>query len=260
MKQRLIVRQGNIYTDEAGQYLWREGDEQINDELLRDVMEARYQLADTDIELLIPATDDVPGLQAGNLRSLLSLSAQDEYAYALLSRASQLSIWHDQHRYCGRCGTETLVHHQDLAKVCPACDLAQYPRISPCIIVLVMRGDECLLANGANFPPGRFSTLAGFIEAGESAEQAVAREIREEVGIEVSNIRFFSSQSWPFPHALMLGFFADHLAGELKPDGVEILDARWFRRDAMPDMPPSFSISRQLIDHYLAMPDATSSG
>lgn len=186
------------------------------------------------------------------LRGLLARSV-DEVEYARLARASQLATWHDQHRFCGRCGGTLQVHPQDMARQCPVCSLVQYPRVSPCIIVLVTRGDRCLLAHSARFPPGRYSTLAGFIEAGETAEAALKREVHEEVGIKVHNIRFFASQSWPFPHQLMLGFFADHLSGELVPDGEEILEAGWFGVDDLPDLPPPFSIARQLIDHFFAV-------
>jgi NAD+ diphosphatase len=185
------------------------------------------------------------------LRGLLARSV-DEVEYARLARASQLATWHDQHRFCGRCGGTLQAHPQDMARQCPVCSLVQYPRISPCIIVLVTQGDRCLLAHSARFPPGRYSTLAGFIEAGETAEAALKREVYEEVGIKVHNIRFFASQSWPFPHQLMLGFFADHLSGELVPDGEEILEADWFGVDDLPDLPPPFSIARQLIDHFFA--------
>lgn len=185
------------------------------------------------------------------LRGALSQAA-DESEYARLARAAQLATWFDQHRFCGRCGTAMVAHASDLARMCPGCELVQYPRISPCVIVLVRRGDRCLLARSGRFPPGRYSTLAGFIEAGESAEAAVQREIREEVGVEVQNLKFFATQSWPFPHQLMLGFFADYAGGVLTPDGEEILEADWFSVDNLPDLPPPFSISRQLIDHFFA--------
>lgn len=185
------------------------------------------------------------------LRGLLA-RAGDEAEYARLARASQLATWHDQHRFCGRCGGGLEAHAQDLARQCPNCGLVQYPRISPCIIVLVTRGDRCLLAHSARFPAGRYSTLAGFIEAGETAEAALKREVREEVGIEVANIRFFASQSWPFPHQLMLGFFAEYAGGDLEPDGEEILQAGWFGLDDLPDLPPPFSIARRLIDHFFS--------
>lgn len=187
------------------------------------------------------------------LRRLLA-AAEDEEMYSLLSRAAQIATWHNNHRFCSRCATPLTLHHQDLALACGECGLVQYPRISPCIIVLVRNGDRCLLAHAAHFDENRFSTLAGFIEAGETAENAVAREVMEEVGIRVGNVSYHCSQSWPFPHSLMLGFYADYEAGEIKPDGVEITDARWFSKDdlASINIPPPFTIARKLLDHYWA--------
>jgi len=215
-------------------------------------IEAHFPLgsiADGTLLVLKAGSELAVRFEGAPLRSLLA-SARSELDYARLSRAAQLAVWHEQHRFCGRCGSPLVQHAQDLAKSCESCGLSQYPRISPCIIVLVTRGERCLLAHAPHYPPGRYSTLAGFIEAGETAEAAVAREIREEVGIEVQNIRYFKSQSWPFPHALMLGFFADYRAGDLTPDGIEILDARWFERDELPDLPPSFAISAHLIEAW----------
>jgi len=182
------------------------------------------------------------------------LAQADQGGYELFARGAQLAVWHDQHRFCGRCGTPLRHHDADLAKQCPACGLTLYPRISPCIIVLVVKGEQALLAHNARFAGRWFSTLAGFVESGESVERAVAREVQEEVGIEIANVRYFRSQPWPFPHSLMLGFFADYAAGELTPDGVEIDEAGWFSRDALPDLPPPFSISRQLIEAWMAGP------
>lgn len=218
-----------------------------------DVVEAEYpvgylQGAEVRLQILMPG--QVDGLNPAELRRLLSV-ASCEQEYVVLSRAAQLITWHNEHRFCGRCGAPMQHHVQDLAKHCTACELVQYPRISPCVIVLVVDGDRCLLARSPHFPPGRFSTLAGFIEAGETAEHAVAREIREEVGIEVKNIRYLKSQSWPFPHSLMLGFVADYAGGELNPDGVEIEEAHWYSRETMPDLPPSFAISYSLIQGFL---------
>ena len=121
------------------------------------------------------------------------------------------------------------------------------------MIGLVRRGDQCLLARGVRHPEGMYSTLAGFIEPGESAEEAFSREVREEVGIEIHNVHYFASQPWPFPGQLMLAFTADYLRGELKPDGVEILDAAWFSLDNMPQTPPEFTISGKLIDHFIQL-------
>ena len=134
---------------------------------------------------------------------------------------------------------------------CPACKLHVYPRIAPAVIVLVRRGDEALLARGARFPMPFFSTLAGFAEVGESLEETLAREVREEVGVEVSRIRYFGSQPWPFPHSLMIGFRAAWSSGDIAIDPNEIVDAGWFRRDDLPPIPPGISIARALIDAWL---------
>ncbi|MEZ5257444.1 MAG: NAD(+) diphosphatase [Ilumatobacteraceae bacterium] len=131
---------------------------------------------------------------------------------------------------------------------------ARYPRLAPAIITLITRhdGEEALLARGAQFPVPMYSCLAGFVEPGESLEQAVHREVREEVGIEISDVTYAGSQPWPFPHSLMLGFTAEHASGELVCDPVEILDAQWYRRDQLPMIPPGISIARKLIDAWVS--------
>ncbi len=135
---------------------------------------------------------------------------------------------------------------------CEQCATRQYPRLSPSMIVLVTRGDEILLARSPRFAPGVYSTLAGFVEPAESVEQCVIREVREEVGLEVGNLRYQGSQSWPFPHSLMLGFHAEYVGGEIVPQPEEIEDARWFALDALPPLPKPGSISRYLVDLHLA--------
>lgn len=185
------------------------------------------------------------------LREALA-NVQDELQYAAISRQAQLDRWQTHAAFCCVCAADLIQHPiEEIARVCSGCGHVHYPPISPCIIVLVLNKDQCLLAHAAKFNAGRYSTLAGFIEPGESAEQAVVREVKEEVGIDVGNIRYFKSQSWPFPHSLMLGFFADYVSGNVQPDGDEILAADWFGRDALPDLPPSFSISRQLINAFV---------
>jgi len=134
---------------------------------------------------------------------------------------------------------------------CEPCGVVNFPRIAPCVIVLVHRGEELLLARNVNFPRPMYSTLAGFIEAGETAEQTLVREVREEVGVEVHNLRYFRSQSWPFPSQLMLGFFAEYAGGEIVCDPGEIADARWFHYRDLPMVPPVSSVSGQLIQHYI---------
>ena len=136
--------------------------------------------------------------------------------------------------------------------VCPACGMRYYPQLAPAVITAVLREGRILLAHNRNFQPGMYGLIAGFVEAGESAEDAVAREIREETGIEVGNIRYFSSQCWPFPNSLMLGYYADYVSGEARPDGIELESLGWFSAGNMPQIPPPGSIARRLIEDYLA--------
>lgn len=175
----------------------------------------------------------------------------DKELFNLAGRALQITKWYRDHQFCGVCGSATTEAANDRSCICSHCETRFYPRISPCVIGLVRRGDECLLARGIRHPEGMYSTLAGFIEPGESAEEAFAREVREEVGIEIRNIQYFASQPWPFPGQLMLAFTADYESGDLRPDGVEILDAKWFTVDQMPLSPPAYTISGWLIHHFL---------
>lgn len=174
-------------------------------------------------------------------------------AFALAGRATQLLDWQRNHRYCGACGKPTMPKSGEFAMACDACNLLVYPRLSPAIMVLVIRDGQLLLARSPHFPPGMYSALAGFVEAGETLEQCVAREVREEVGIEITNLRYFRSQPWPFPNSLMLAFFADYAGGTLTPDPVEISEAGWFPLDALPLLPDKISISRHLIDAAIEM-------
>ncbi|WP_370572355.1 NAD(+) diphosphatase [Methanomethylovorans sp.] len=178
----------------------------------------------------------------------------DERMLALAGRAIQLIEFELTSKFCGRCGTlnETL---EDRGKKCPKCDLLIYPRISPAIIVLVMKGDEVLLARSSHFRSDMYSIIAGFVEPGETLEHAVKREVMEEVGLKIKNIRYFASQPWPFPNSLMIGFIADYEEGEICVDGNEIIDAEWFRREELPNFPGKTSISGHLIDWFVKMAD-----
>lgn len=198
----------------------------------------------------ISAPHTPPGMVWQGLRTLLGRF--DELHVALASRAAQIVEWDRTHQFCGRCGTPTIVRSDERARACPNCRLTVYPRICPAIMVLITNGREILLARKPSFVRNRFSALAGFVEAGESLEQTVARETCEEVGVQVKNIRYFGSQSWPFPNSLMIAFVADYAGGEIRPDGVEIEEARWFAPDALPNIPDGISISRWLIDAVTA--------
>ena len=183
------------------------------------------------------------------LRSQLEILSVD--AFQLAGRALQIAQWFYDHRYCGRCGQETQQDAIDRAKVCATCELRFYPRISPCMIVLVTRGEEILLAHHQRASRVMYSTLAGFVEAGESVEDCVRREVMEEVGVSVGKLEYFGSQPWPFPSQLMLGFFAEYTEGDIYIDPTEIVDAKWFRYDQLPQTPAPASVAGQLIAHYI---------
>lgn len=184
-----------------------------------------------------------------SLRSQMHLLSYEQYQLA--SRALQLITWLKQHRYCGQCGQTTVADPNELALVCQRCVISYYPRISPCMMCLIVRGDECLLAHHHKHPDGMYSALAGFVEAGETLEQTLHREVMEEVGLQVDNLRYFGSQSWPFPHQLMIAYLADYKDGEIKIEDEEIADAQWFRYDQLPDIPPSTSIAGELIEAFV---------
>ena len=187
------------------------------------------------------------------LRPLRALYGRlDDALFAVAGRAVQIVAWDLTHRYCSRCAAPTPPLPGERAKKCPTCGLVSYPRLTPAVIVAVRRGDTILLARNAAFTAPFYSVLAGFVEPGESLEGTVRREIREEVGIEVRDIRYFGSQPWPFPHSLMIGFTADWAGGEIRIDERELADAGWFRADALPAIPPKLSIARRLIDAFVA--------
>ncbi len=195
-----------------------------------------------------------PGHAFRPLRS--HFGAVDEGLLAVAFRAKQVAEWARTHRYCGACGNPTRRLMGERAMKCVSCGHAAYPRVSPAMMVLVRRGTTILLARHARGP--RWSALAGFLEAGESIEEAVHREVREEVGLEVQDLRYFASQSWPFPHSLMCAFTAEFAGGELRPDLTEIAEARWFAPgDPLPELAMPQSVARALIDANL--PPATAS-
>jgi NAD+ diphosphatase len=190
-----------------------------------------------------------PGWRASGLRGWFG--ALDDATMSIAMRAVQMLEWDRTHRFCGACATPTELARGERAKRCPSCGLTVYPRISPAMMVLVTRGRQLLLGRGVNFPPGRYSALAGFLEAGETIEEAVAREVREEVNVEVTNLRYFGSQSWPFPNSLMIAFRAEYAGGDMRPDPAELADAQWFDVEALPQLPPRISIARALIESAL---------
>lgn len=169
----------------------------------------------------------------------------------ILGRAVQLARFDQTTTFCGRCGATNRMKEEELAKLCPACGLLTFPRLSPAIIVRITDGDRILLARSPQFPSGMYSVLAGFIEPGESLEAGVHREVFEEVGLKITNLQYFGSQPWPYPDSLMIGFIASYHSGDIRCDEVEIEDAQWFDRDKLPELPGPLSISRALIEDYL---------
>ena len=184
-----------------------------------------------------------------SLRKLHYVLSDDLFAIA--ARAVQIMAWHSTHQFCGRCATPTIQLPTERAKRCPNCELRQYPRLSPAVIMLIYKEEQLLLARAPRFRNGMYSVLAGFVEPGESLEETVARETREEVGIEIKNIRYFGSQPWPFPNSLMLGFTAEYAGGEIVPEPGEIEDAAWFDKTSLPPVPGELSIARKLIDWFV---------
>jgi NAD+ diphosphatase len=190
-----------------------------------------------------------PGMAFRDLRMLYG--RLEPVLHEVASRAVQLVEWDRTHQFCGACGTPTTPAPGERARRCPACGLSQFPRLSPAIIVSVERGDEILLGRSKQFPPGIYSVLAGFVEPGESVEDAVRREVHEESGILVKDIRYFGSQPWPYPHSLMLGFQAAYEGGEIRLDD-ELEDAAFYRYDEMPRLfPGNVSIAQWLIHDFL---------
>jgi len=193
---------------------------------------------------------ELNGLHLKGLRE--TFGRLDEKLIWIAGRANQLIDWSRNHQWCGRCGEPTEDRSRERAKICRACGLVNYPRLSPAVIMAVVRGDRLLLASNKRFKAGFYSVLAGFVEPGETLEECVAREIKEEVGIRVKNIRYFGSQPWPFPNSLMVGFIADYADGEIMADPAEITDAAWFTAENLPSIPPKITIARHLIDWFVA--------
>lgn len=188
--------------------------------------------------IAVEVVDDIsipPGMQFRSLRALFQILADDVFGVA--SRARQILYWHTTHRFCGVCGTAMEEDVEEQVKRCPACSHLSYPRLSPAVIMSVSSGNKILLARSPHFPAGMYSPLAGFVEPGETLEDAVRREVMEEVSLEVRDIRYVASQPWPFPHSLMLGFATRYGGGELQIDNKEIEDARWFSPDNLPFFP-----------------------
>jgi len=246
---RLILFYNNKIVIQGEEFLWRY--EQIIESLPTNT---EFLIVDHDDRQFVAAFFDQDisvrlAAEAKSLRSLLFKESDKDFAIA--GKASQIVNWYRAHRFCGACGTPTVHHVSQRALCCPSCNEQYFPRINPCAIVLVTKGRKVLLARSARFRSGFFSCLAGFIEVGESAEETVLREVKEESGLVVHNIRYIKSQSWPFPSQLMLGFHADYKSGEIVPEPEEIDEAAFYDIDDMPAVPsPRISVAGELIEIY----------
>lgn len=177
----------------------------------------------------------------------------DAGLFLLAGTANHILHWNSMNQFCGRCGHKTTDKEDERAKLCSSCGNIIYPRISPATITAVFRGDQILLAHNHNFRKDLYSLIAGYVEPGEALEQCVEREIKEEVGIKVKNIRYFGSQPWSFPDSLMIAFTAEYESGEIKVDDIEITDAAWFTADSLPEIPSNDSIAGRIIRWYKDM-------
>lgn len=203
----------------------------------------------------LAATELAPPLQALGLRQIYGLLP--EHDYGLAGYAAQIAYWERTTRFCPVCATPTEHAPNERAKRCPNCGFTQYPRVSPATIVLIYRDGQVLLTRQPQWPKGRYSLVAGFVEPGESLEGCVRREVAEEVGVTLAEVRYLGSQPWPFPHQLMCGFVARYDDGELAIDTTELEDAAWFDLHALPDLPPPLSIARRILDWHLALQSDT---
>jgi NAD+ diphosphatase len=199
---------------------------------------------------IIAPGESVPDdLEPVSRRDLAELLGSDVFVRS--GEAFQIMSLYINNIFCGKCGARMRDHEKDLARECPECGRLIFPSLCPAVIVAVEKDGMLLMGHNVNFPSGRYSVLAGFVEPGETLEQTVAREVYEESKVRIKNIRYFGSQSWPFPASMMLGFLADWESGEPEPDGDEVSDVRWFTPDDLPDLPPNISISKMLIDDWL---------
>jgi len=195
---------------------------------------------------LSPDTEAPEGTDYMDLMSAYSIL--DEDIYRLAGKATQIVAWDQTHQYCGRCGKETDYIHGERGKKCPACGFMSFPRLSPATITAVVRDKQILLSQYAAFRGrGMRTIIAGFVEPGETLEECIHREVFEEVGVRVKNLRYLKSQSWPFPNSLMMGFVAEYDSGEIKVDEHEIAHADWFDLDNLPEIPPPLSIAHRII-------------
>lgn len=206
---------------------------------------------DTVLTCAVADDDAIPsgdGWCLAGLRDSYSMIPEREYAEA--GKAWQIVYWDEHSRFCPACGT-AVERHGEIMKRCPRCGFEMYPVVSPAVIVRISRGDEILLVHARNFRGRFFGLVAGFVESGESLEQCVRREVMEETGLTIDNIRYFGSQTWPYPSNLMVGFTADYVSGQIKLQDEELSAGAFYSRDRLPELPRKPSIARQLIDDWL---------
>lgn len=197
---------------------------------------------------LPPATPPPSGTDYFDLRSLWGNI--DDDLYLLAGRALQIVNWDRSNQFCGKCGHPTITVPGERARKCPDCSLLFFPRLSPAVITAVTKGDRILLGHRAGFR-NMHTIIAGFVEPGETLEECLRREVFEEVGVRVKNIRYFGSQPWPYPDSLMIGFTAEYESGDIKVDGIEVSEADWYSAGDLPEIPPKMSIARELIEWFV---------
>ena len=204
-----------------------------------------YHCAELDATTLIPEQ-----FKAIPLKQALALLYPQEYSIGV--RAHSIIRWDKNHQFCGRCGTKTFHNSKQFERICTSCSISFFPRISPSIIVLIRKDDHVLMARSPHYPPGAYGLIAGFVEAGETIEETVHREVKEEVNLQIKNISYFGSQPWPFPDSLMLAFTAEYESGDLIIDNDEIEEAGWYRYDKLPGHPSTqMSIASKLLDYFV---------
>jgi len=204
---------------------------------------------------VLETTQPPRGLLFHPFRGSHALST-DQDLFLIAARAKQILTWHTTTQFCSHCGTPTQMCEKERAKICPHCHAKFFPQLAPVVLILIWRNNEILLARSPHFPKGVYSILAGFVEPGETLEQAAEREVKEEVGIDIKCLQYFGSQPWPFPSQLMIGFMAEYAHGEINIDPQEITDAQWFSLNALPVLPNPLSLSRHMIEHFLKLKDS----
>jgi len=197
----------------------------------------------------VDVNQHIQSMHSVNLRSLFG--TVDEDYFSLSGRALQILHHTREHIYCSRCATPMEDRVEELARMCPSCNFISFPRVSPAVIMSVVRGDHILLGRSPHFTKDMYSTLAGFVEAGETLEEAVSREVLEETNITAGNVEYVTSQPWPFPHSVMIGFSAEYIKGNIAIDTTELEDANWYHYKELPQLPSSVTIARLLIDNFI---------